>query len=70
MVATKATEATLNRALSEFRSALVEWYRNLPRLHGWLLAERARLSCRRAHAESVQTWIETDRQTRKSPSPK
>jgi hypothetical protein len=65
---TVPAKATSDRALSEYRSALVEWYRNLPRLHGWLLAERARLSCRRAHAESVQTWIETDRQTRKSPS--
>jgi hypothetical protein len=64
---TAPAEATLNRALSEYRLALVEWYRNQPRLHGWLLAERARLSCRCAHAGSVQTWIETDRQTREKP---
>lgn len=51
-------------ALAGYRAALAEWDRQLPRLHGWLLAERARLSARRAHAGSVETWIETDRQTR------
>jgi hypothetical protein len=63
-VPTAPAEATLNRTLADYRSALVDWNRHLPRLHGWLLAERTRLSSRRAHAGSVQTWIETDRQTR------
>jgi hypothetical protein len=58
------TGAALNRALTEYRAALTEWDRHLPRLHGWLLAERARLSSRRVHAGSVQSWVETDRQTR------
>ncbi len=56
--------ATWNRARTEYRAALIDWDRHLPRLHGWLLAERARLNSRRVHAGSVQTWIETDRQTR------
>jgi len=42
------TGAALNRALTEYRAALTEWDRHLPRLHGWLLAERARLSVSRA----------------------
>jgi hypothetical protein len=58
------TGAALNRALKEYRAALTDWDRHLPRLHGWLLAERARLSSRRVHAVSVQSWVETDRQTR------
>jgi hypothetical protein len=45
--------------LAEFCAALAEWDRQLPRLHGWLLAERARLIARQSHAGSVQTWIET-----------
>jgi hypothetical protein len=57
-------EATVNHALIEYRAALVEWDRHLPRLHGWLLAERARLSSRRVHAGSVQSWVATDQQTR------
>jgi hypothetical protein len=56
--------SALNRALTEYRTALVEWDRHLPRLHGWLVAERARLGSRRVHIESVQSWVETDRQTR------
>ena len=62
--------ATWNRALTEYRAVLLEWDRHLPRLHGWLLAERERLSSRRAHTGSVQTWIETDRQTREPRSTK
>jgi hypothetical protein len=58
------TGSALNRALTEYRAALTEWDRHLPRLHGWLLAERARLSSCRVHAGSVQSWVETDRQTR------
>ena len=63
-VLTAPPGAVLTRALTEYRAALLEWDRHLPRLHGWLLAERARLSSRRVHVGSVQTWIETDRQTR------
>src|SRR5438309_7517288 len=60
----------LNETLPEYRSALIEWERQLPRLHGWLLAERARLSSHRVHAGSVQAWIEMDSQTREPPPTK
>lgn len=69
-VPTAQPEADLNQALTEYRAALIEWDRHLPRLHGWLLAERARLSSRRVHGGSVQTWIETDRETREPRSTK
>ena len=64
------SELESNRALSEYRAALIEWDRHLPRLHGWLLAERARLSSRRIHAVSVQSWVATDHQTREPRSTK
>jgi len=63
-LAAVSSEVGLDRALSEYRAALVEWDRQLPRLQGWLLAERARLSSRRVHAASVQSWVQTDQQTR------
>lgn len=64
------TGATLTRCLTEYRAALKDWDRHLPRLHGWLLAERSRLSSRRIHAGSVQSWVETARQTREPHSTK
>lgn len=54
----------VSHAYSEYRGALVEWDRHLPRLHGWLLAERARLKSRREHTRRVHAWTEADRQTR------
>ena len=56
-----------NRAIAEYRQALLEWDRQLPRIHGWLLAERARLEERRAHAAGVDVWLKADRQTRQGP---
>ena len=55
--------AELAPVFEQYRAVLFQWKRQLPQLRGWLLAERARLSARQAHAGSVQTWIETDRQT-------
>jgi len=53
-----------DRAMAEYRSALREWEQQLPRVQGWLLAEKARLASRREHAQSVSTWLETHRQTK------
>lgn len=52
------------RAEAQYRAALAEWAEQLPRLHGWLLAEKQRLDGRREHAQSVSTWLETQKQTR------
>ena len=49
---------------SEYRAALEGWDRQLPRLHGWLLAERGRLGSRSGHVGQVRSWIEADQQTR------
>ena len=57
-----------NRAIAEYRYALLEWDRQLPRIHGWLLTERARLEERRAHAAGVDLWLKADRQTRRGPA--
>ena len=55
---------SLRQAWSDYHSALRDWHKELPRIHGWLLAEKARLEGRRLHAQSVHTWIETNQQTR------
>ncbi|HEX3741839.1 MAG TPA: hypothetical protein VHV29_19225 [Terriglobales bacterium] len=53
-------------ALIEYQQLLREFKSNLPRFQGWLLAERARLAMRGAHSTAVESWVKTDRQTRKS----
>lgn len=45
------------RVYSDYRSALADWERSLPRLHGWLLAERARLGSRSGHTQRLREWI-------------
>ena len=59
-----ARGAEYARCEAEYRAALADWDRHLPRLHGWLLAERARLGSRSGHAQRVRAWIDADRQTR------
>ena len=56
--------AALVAARSEYRAALQEWREQLPRLHGWLLAEKTRLEARRAHEGGVRAWFRAQRQTR------
>lgn len=53
-----------NQVLADYHSALREWERQLPRVQGWLLAEKARLQARSGHARSVSTWLETNQQTK------
>jgi hypothetical protein len=54
----------LSQALNEYRSVLRQWLEALQRVQGWLLAERARIEGRRAHACAVHTWIKTNEETR------
>lgn len=56
--------AGLRDAVNDYRSALQQWHQQLPRVHGWLLAERARLERRRAHTDSVSSWLQASRQAR------
>jgi hypothetical protein len=51
------------RALSHYKSLLRQFKEDLPRLHGWLLAERARLATRRSHSASVESWVRASRET-------
>ena len=53
-----------DRARAEYNSALKEWHQQLPRLRGWLLAEKARLETNHSHAQSVRSWLETNQQTK------
>lgn len=59
-----AADTGLNRAEADYRAALANWERYLPRLHGWLLAERVRLGSRNNHTGLVREWMNADRQTR------
>lgn len=54
----------IDHAYSEYRSALTEWGRQLPRLQGWLLSEQTRLRSRSNHARLVNAWMNADQQTR------
>lgn len=56
-------------ALAEYQHLLREFKSNLPRFQGWLLAERARLGNRSSHSAAVDSWMETNRQTRKTNCP-
>ena len=51
-------------ALSHYKSLLSQFKEDLPRIQGWLLAERARLATRRSHAASVERWVRAAQQTR------
>jgi hypothetical protein len=56
--------AALLAARDEYRTVLREWHAQLPRLHGWLLAEKQRLEARRAHEAGLRAWLEAHGQTR------
>jgi len=56
--------AALVAARDEYRTVLREWHEQLPRLHGWLLAEKQRLEARRAHEAGLHAWLEAHGQTR------
>jgi hypothetical protein len=56
--------AALIAARDEYRTVLTEWHRQLPRLRGWLAAEKNRLESRLAHGTGVQSWLGTHSQTR------
>lgn len=60
----RAQGAEYVRCEGEYRATLAEWDRHLPRLHGWLLAQRVRLGARLGHVHQVSAWIDADQQTR------
>ena len=66
LAARETVESTteLHDAMNDYRSALQQWYQQLPRVQGWLLTEKARLERRRAHADSLHSWLRTSNQTR------
>jgi glyceraldehyde-3-phosphate dehydrogenase/erythrose-4-phosphate dehydrogenase len=51
-------------ALKEYKYLLQQFRADLPRIQGWLLAERARLAGRRSHSTTVESWMRATRQTR------
>lgn len=61
---TPEVSAEIARALSHYKHLLGQFKANLPRMQGWLLAERARLAARRSHSASVESWVRATQQTR------
>ena len=54
----------LAASLSNYQVLLKQFKSELPRIRGWLLAERARLASRQTHSVGVENWLEMTRQTR------
>ncbi|HEY7353646.1 MAG TPA: hypothetical protein VH596_12845 [Terriglobales bacterium] len=50
--------------LAEYQLLLRHFKSELPRLHGWMLTERARLASRQSHSSGVEIWLETNIRTR------
>ena len=59
-----AASQECERAFAAYHAALEGWNRQLPRIQGWLLTEKARLENRLGHAGAVRTWLDSNRQTR------
>ncbi len=58
-----AGDAQFTAALKEYHAALREWRSELPKIHGWLLAEKARLETRRMHTALVTAWLRSQEHT-------
>ncbi|HZR64519.1 MAG TPA: hypothetical protein VFA85_05180 [Terriglobales bacterium] len=56
----------LPAAFDEYQRLLRQFRSKLPQFQGWLLTERARLANRRSHSAAVESWIQTNRQTRRN----
>jgi hypothetical protein len=53
----------LEKEISEYRSTVEQLAEVLPRIHGKLLTEKARLEIARAHVAATAAWAQTSRKT-------
>jgi hypothetical protein len=63
MPADSAPDAELEKAISEYRSTLEQLAHILPRVHGQLLTEKARLEIARAHVTATAAWAQASKKT-------
>jgi hypothetical protein len=56
-------DAQLARAISEYRSTVEQLAEILPRVHGRLLTEKARLEIARSHVTATAAWAQASRNT-------
>jgi len=59
-----ASDTAMIDARREYHETLRKWYQQLPRLQGWLMAERDRLESRLAHGTGLREWLGLHGQTR------
>jgi hypothetical protein len=58
-----AWDAELEKAIFEYRSTVEQLAQILPRVHGRLLTERARLEIARAHVTATAAWAQASTKT-------
>jgi hypothetical protein len=58
-----APDAELEKAVSEYRSTVEQLANILPRIHGRLLTEKARLEIARAHLNATAAWAQASQDT-------
>jgi hypothetical protein len=56
-------DAELAKAISEYRNTVEQLAEILPRVHGRLLTEKARLEIARAHVTATAAWAQASRNT-------
>jgi hypothetical protein len=56
-------DAELKEAISEYRSTVEQLAQILPRVHGRLLTEKARLEIARAHVTATAAWAQASQNT-------
>lgn len=52
--------------LSHYKILLSQLKKDLPRIQGWLVTERARLATRGSHSALVERWVRATQQTRRA----
>jgi|SRR5579863_2398679 len=58
-----APDAELEKAVSEYRNTVKQLADILPRIHGRLLTEKARLEIARAHVNATAAWAQASQDT-------
>lgn len=61
--ADSAPDPELEKAISEYRSTVEQLAQILPRIHGRLLTEKARLEIARAHVNATAAWAQASAKT-------
>ena len=58
-----APDIEMQKEIAEYRGNLEQLVAALPAIHGWLLAEKARLESKRAHLDATASWLSGTKST-------